>query len=80
MFLILGYDETETAELLQRCVSFYFTVALVSPSHHDDAIHCHGLPFLSRTNIFFRPFFLNSCSPVAAVSIVLQIMLKVALI
>jgi len=34
MFLILGYDETETAELLQRCVSFYFTVALVSPSHH----------------------------------------------
>lgn len=26
MFLILGYDETETAELLQRCVSFYFTV------------------------------------------------------
>lgn len=24
MFLILGYDETETAELLQRCVSFLF--------------------------------------------------------
>ena len=80
MFLVLGYDETETAELLHRCVSFSFTVALylhVAPSMMQSIVMAsHSL----TDQLFFYPFFLNTCSPVAAVSIVLQIMLKVVLV